>query len=71
VAVGHKEETVSMVSGSNGACSERTPRSIVPEGGKVIEDDFEPSFEEDLDVLNEDELRLNFLDNSGVLLPES
>lgn len=50
--------------------SESAPLRIVPERGKVGEDDFKPFCAEGCDVLNEDQSRLNFGDDSEVLLPE-
>lgn len=70
VDVGHKEESVSVVRRSNIGRSESTPLRIVPERGKVGEDDFEPFRPERGDVFNEDQLRSNFADDSREVFPE-
>lgn len=72
LAVGerHEEESVAMVRRSNIGRSESAPLSIIPERGKVFEDDFESARAERGNVFNEDQSRLNLLDDSGELLPE-
>jgi len=70
VVVGHDEESVALVRRASIGRSVSTPFCIEPERGKVGKDDFEAVRAERGDVFNDDQSRLNFGDNSEVLLPE-
>ena len=71
VGVGHHPKAVTLVRSSDVACSEHHPLRIVPERGKVFEDDAEPPVDEERAVLDEDVARHDFADDSGHLTPEA
>jgi len=64
-------ETFSFVGCSDFASGKYVPCTIVPEGGKVANDDVKPPVADLGRVLDEDEGRPNLFDDAGHVMPQA
>jgi hypothetical protein len=71
VGVGHNEQSSSHVWCTHGACRYNTPLRIVPDSGKLSENDVKPSSKQSCDVFNCHVSGSNLANDSSVLPPEA
>lgn len=67
----HTPETFSFVWRSDFASGINSPRTIIPDDGKVLNDAVKPAVADLRSVLDEDEGRPNFFDDSGHVMPQA
>jgi hypothetical protein len=71
LGVGQDPHAVASMRGTNIGRSVSRPFRIVPERGKVFQDDFQSASSQEGTVFNERPLRAGFTDDAGKLFPES